>query len=111
MRQGAYAPTHPEFLLAQTRLSESLLAQGRNQEALQIAATALASAQSAPFPLPAWRLAELKVVKSLALAASGSRNESTPLLAGAAAELAGYNQPAIRQYLQALLKGPAKKRA
>ncbi|MGA2047196.1 MAG: serine/threonine-protein kinase [Terracidiphilus sp.] len=109
MRQGIYAPTHPEFLLAQTRVSESLLAQGRNQEALQIAATALSSAQSAPFALPTWRLAEIKVVKSLALAAVGRDSESTPLLVGTATELASYNQPAIRQYLLALLQGSAQK--
>lgn len=109
IRQGIYAPTHPDFLLAQIRVAEAQLAQGRSERALQVATAALTSAQSALFPLPEWRLAEIKAIKGLALAAAGRPNESTPLLAPAAAELTSYNQPAIRQYLLALLQGPAKK--
>lgn len=113
IRQGIYAPTHPDFLMAQIRVAEAQLATGHTQDhaqqALQVATAALASAQSAPFALPEWRLAEIKACKGLALAASGRGNESTPLLAGAAAELTSYNQLAIRQYLLALLQGPARK--
>jgi len=110
IRQGIYPPTHPEFLLAEVRVAEALLAEGRGNDAFALADTALNAAQTAPFALPTWRIAELKAVKGLALNVAGRENESSPLLAGRGAELASYNQPAMRQYLLKFVQGSDTKR-
>jgi serine/threonine-protein kinase len=110
IRQGMYPSTHREFLYAETRLTEALLAEGRGQEALHEAETALNSARAAPFPLPAWRMAELKVVKGLALAAVGRDSEALPLLDGNVPGLADYSQPAMRRYLLQQVKDSSKSR-
>jgi serine/threonine-protein kinase len=110
IRQGIYPATHPEFLLAEIRVCEAVLAEGRGKDALEIAEAALNAAQSAPYALPAWRIAEIEAVKGLALAAIGRDSESSALLVERAAELGSYSQPAMRQYLLKLLQGPVKKR-
>ena len=103
IRGGIYAPTHPDRLLAETRVAEALLAQGRGKDALTIAESALTAAQAAPFALTSWRIAELKAVKGLALAAVGRGPEAAGLLTGTVAALQSYNQPDVKQYLLKLI--------
>ncbi len=105
MRQHAYPATHPELLLAQARLAEALLAEGQPQGALELLQTAIRNADTAPFPLPAWRMAELHILDGLALRATGHQAEA--LIAANAATLAGYNQAAMRRYLSDQIKSAA----
>jgi tetratricopeptide (TPR) repeat protein len=102
IRQREYPATHPELLLAETRLAEALLAEEQAQTALQLLQSTIRSAETAPFPLTAWRMAELHVLDGLALRASGSEKSghaAEALIAANTSALAGYNQAAMRRYL------------
>ena len=107
IRKQLYPPTHPEFLIVQTRLAEALLAVGRPQEALAFLERAIANAQTAPFPLPAWRMAELQVARGLALRRLGRESEATMLIAANADAIQGYNDAAVRNYLDGRIKANA----
>jgi serine/threonine-protein kinase len=106
IRQRTYQPSHPELLIAQVRLAEALLAEQRPQEALTLLQPALAAAESATYPLPAWRMAELRVVRALALRDTGNESGASALMAANAPNLASYNQPAVRDYLIRCIKVP-----
>jgi len=106
IRQRTFPPTHPELLLAQVRLAEALLAEGRSQDALDLMKPAVAAAEAAPFPLPAWRMAELQVVYGLALRGSGREREAAVLIAGNRGKLQGYNLPAVKTYLMRRVETP-----
>ena len=113
IRQHAYPATHPELLLAQARLAEALLAAGEPQGALELLRTAIRNADAAPFPLPGWRIAELRILEGLALRFTGHQTEA--LIAANTATLAGYNQAAMRRYLSDQINSaahstPSKKR-
>ena len=99
LRQRDFPSTHPEVLIVQARLAEALLAENRPNDALAVLKPALAAAESAPFPLPAWRMAELRVVRGLALRAIGSESQGSALIAANTATLSSYNQPAVRAWL------------
>ena len=108
IRQQTYPATHPEVLLVEARLAETLLAERKAAGALEMAESALRAAQAAPYPMPQWRTAELNTVKALALAAGGRTAEAAALAAANEPGLESYNQPAVRQYLLARSREIAK---
>ena len=99
IRQRTFPVTHPELMLAQVRLAEALLAEGRSQEALDLMSSALVSAKTAQFPLPAWRMAEFQLVEAMALRETGREKEAANLADGNLVNLRGYNQAAVKEYL------------
>jgi serine/threonine-protein kinase len=102
IRRREYPATHPELLLAEARLAEALLDEKRGQDALMLLQPAVRNAETAPFPLTAWRMAELRVLEGRALRASGSATsgrQAEALIAANTSALAGYNQAAMRRYL------------
>jgi serine/threonine-protein kinase len=99
-----YPATHPESLIAQVRLAEALLAEGKSEEALALAQAAVANAEKAPFPLTNWRMAELRLVAGLALRAVGRQTEAAALITANSAALNGYNFAALRAYLTGEIK-------
>jgi serine/threonine protein kinase/Tfp pilus assembly protein PilF len=101
IRQRIYPAGHPELLYAQVRLAEALLSGNKANEALRVIDDSLKGALAWPYPLPAWRMAEVEAVKGLALRDLGREREAAALLAGAAVPLSTYNQPALRHYLEA----------
>ena len=98
-RQSTYPPTHPEVLLVQVRLAEALLAEGRPQGAFDLMKPLLTAAQAAPFPLPAWRMAELQIVYALALRGIGNDKEAADLVDKNTVQFQEYNLAALRTYL------------
>jgi hypothetical protein len=87
------------MLLVQVHLAEALLAEGRRQDALDLMKTLLTAAKAAPFPLPAWRMAELQIVYALALSGIGSDKEAAVLVDENTAEVQDYNLAALKRYL------------
>jgi Tfp pilus assembly protein PilF len=105
LRQRTYPAGHPDLLLAQVRLAEALLAEKQPQDALNLIKPALAAAKVAPFPLPAWRIAELHVVYGAALRGTGRNKEATAVVDQYSAGLQGYNLAAVRTYLLRMVAG------
>jgi len=104
IRQRLYPPSHPEVLQVNARLIEALLAEGRSKDSLTQAEGAFKQALDAPYPLPKWRIAELKILKAMALSATGHTAESSALISEGRNELVDYNQPAMRRYLMERLR-------
>jgi eukaryotic-like serine/threonine-protein kinase len=107
IRQRTFPPSHSELLIAQVRLSEALLDENRPQDALALLNPAVAAAEMAPYPLPIWRMAELRVVRGLALRDIGGDSEATASLAADVTALGNYNQPAVRIYLMHRVEAPS----
>jgi hypothetical protein len=80
-------------------LAETLLARNQAEQALSEIDAAVSNAQRAPYPMPAWRMAELRAVEGLAMVQTGRGAEGRALLAANRQSLNGYNQPAVRKYL------------
>jgi len=99
IRQRTFPPTHPELLIAKARIAEALLEEKEPQGALDQIDSALAAARAAPYPLLNWRMAELRVLRGLALRELGREREALDLLRSNASALQGYNMPAVRTYL------------
>ena len=104
IRKHAFPPTHRDFLLAQVRLAEALLDEGRPQDALEVMQSATTSAASAPFSLPPWQMAELHIVNALALRRTGRGSDLSAVVAANAAALETYPQDAMRRYLKSRIK-------
>ena len=100
IKERLYPRTHPELLIAQVRLAEALLAEKRPQDALALLGRVIVNAETAPFPLLPWRMAELRVVKGLALQETGRQTEGSDLISANTAALQGYNQLSVKNYLE-----------
>jgi serine/threonine-protein kinase len=106
LRQSTFPATHPELLIAQVRLAEALLDENRPQDALAIVEPALKAAEVAPYPLAGWRIAELRVVRGLALREAGKKHDGAALIEAHQAVLEKYNQPAVLNYLLQRIQVP-----
>jgi serine/threonine-protein kinase len=104
IRKRIFPATHREFLLAQVRLAEALLDQGRIQDALDLLQSATRNAAITPFPLPPWQIAELRIVYGLAVHRADRRNDLSGIAAANRGELETYPEPAMRSYLKTQIK-------
>ncbi len=104
IRKHTFPPTHRDFLLAQVRLAEALLDEDRAKDAADVMQSATASAAGAPFPLPDWQMAELRIVDSLALRRAGLDSDLSGIVAANSAALEAYPQEAMRSYLKSRIK-------
>lgn len=104
IRKYTFAQTHRDFLFAQVRLAEALLDEGRTQDAADVMQSAMTNAARAPFPLPDWQMAELRVVDSLALHRAGLDSDLSGIVAANSAALDTYPQGAMRSYLKSRIK-------
>jgi len=103
IRQRIYPKTHPELVIAQMRLAQALLAEERRGDAIAILRLAVANAEAAPFPIPGWRMAELRIMYGLALRETGHDSEGSALIAANTSAIQSYNQPALKRYLHDLI--------
>jgi serine/threonine protein kinase/Tfp pilus assembly protein PilF len=108
IRQRSYPSSHPELLIAQVRLGQALLGENRPKEALEVLKPALANAEAAPYPLPGWRMGELRLTYAMALRETGQESDAARLIAANSSAIDGYNQPAIRKYLAKEIQGSAR---
>jgi tetratricopeptide (TPR) repeat protein len=100
IRKHAFPPTHRDFLLAQVRLAEALLDEGRAKDAVDVMQSATANAAAAPFPLPGWQMAELRIVDALALREAGRESDPAGTIGANGAALESYPQAAVKNYLK-----------
>jgi tetratricopeptide (TPR) repeat protein len=87
---------HPNVIAAEVRMGEVLTAEGKGAEAEPILREALASAQSAPYPLLPWQIAEAQSALGSCLVALGRSAEGEPLLKASQADLQKDPRPAFR---------------
>jgi serine/threonine-protein kinase len=104
IRKHTFPPTHRDFLLAQVRLAEALLDEDRAKDAVDVMQSATASAAVAPFPLPEWQMAELRIVDGLVLLRAGQAGDLSGIIATNSAALDTYPQAAMRSYLKSRVK-------
>ncbi len=104
IRKRTFSPTHRDFLLAQVRLAEAFLDGDRTKDAADVMQSATASAAKAPFPLPEWQMAELRIVDGLALRRAGEMGDPSGIVAANNAALDTYPQVAMRSYLKSRTK-------
>jgi hypothetical protein len=104
IRKHTFPPTHRDFLLAQVRLAEALLDEDRAKDAVDVMQSATTNAAGAPFPLPGWQMAELRIVDSLALRRAGLESDLSGIVAANSAALEAYPQEAMRSYLKNRIK-------
>ena len=104
IRKHTFPQTHRDFLLAQVRLAEALLDEDRTQDALDLMQSATTSAAAAPFPLPPWQMAELRIVEGLALRRAGRESNLSGVVAANDAALETYPQAAVRSYLKSRVR-------
>jgi serine/threonine-protein kinase len=97
IRQKEFSPGHPNVIAAEVRLGEVLTADGKAAEAEPLLRTALTSAQSAPFPLLPWQIAEAQSALGVCLTALNRTSEAEPLLESSAADLQKDPRPAFRR--------------
>ena len=110
IRRHAFPPTHRDFLLAQVRLAEALLDEGRPKAAVDVMQSAMTNASAAPFPLPDWQMAELRIVDGLALRRAGRESDLSAIVAANATALDTYPQAAMRSYLESRIKNRSGRR-
>jgi serine/threonine-protein kinase len=97
MRQSFLPATHPSVISAQVRLGEVLLQEGKPQEAEQLLRTAVAAAQSSPFPLLPWQRAEGKSALGACEIAIGNSQQGLTLVRESLGGLRSHPQFTIRQ--------------
>ncbi len=100
IRKKEFSNGHPNVIATEVRLGEVLTAEGNATEAEPILREAFASAQSAPFPLLAWQIAEAQSALGICLLALHRAQEAEPLLKASAADLQKDPRPAFRRQRQ-----------
>ena len=80
IRRKRFNPGNPVTTVAQTRLSETLLREGKTGEAEPLLQQAFAAARNEPFPRPAWETAEIDFALGACLRARGQTAEGDKLL-------------------------------
>ncbi len=106
IRQKKFQPGHATIISAQTRLGEALVSEGKAAEAEPILQQAVGSAYQAPFPLPAWQVAEAQSALGACLLALGRRTEAENLIHESQAGLQKHPRPAFRRQASDRLKRP-----
>ncbi len=97
IRRKEFSPGHPNVIAAEVRLGEVLTAEGKTVEAEPLLREALASAQSAPFALLPWQIAEAQSALGTCLVASNKTLEGDQLLRASSADLEKDPRPAFRR--------------
>jgi eukaryotic-like serine/threonine-protein kinase len=97
IRRQLLGPSHPDAIAAQVRLGEALTENGNAAEAGPLLREALASAQSEPFPLLGWQIAEIEAVQGACLRELGNPAQAETLLSQSRAYLLNYPEAAIRR--------------
>jgi serine/threonine-protein kinase len=97
IRKKEFSPGHPSVIAAEVRLAEVLTFEGKGAEAEPLLRETLASAQSAPFPLLPWQIAEVQSALGTCLVALGRSTEGEQLLKTGQADLLKDPRPAFRQ--------------
>jgi len=96
IRKKEFSPGHPNVIAAEVRLGEVLTADGKAAEAEPMLREAFSSAQSAPFPLLPWQIAEAQSALGSCLVLLGHSAEGEPLLKASQADLHKDPRPAFR---------------
>jgi hypothetical protein len=88
---------HPDVIASQVRLGEALTESEKPREAAPVLWDALASAESAPFPLLPWQVAEAGNALGGCWARLSRSVEATNMLRQSKAALTGYPEAALRR--------------
>ncbi|HEY1986460.1 MAG TPA: serine/threonine-protein kinase [Terracidiphilus sp.] len=96
LRRIHYAATHPLVIAAKVRLGEALWVANSGEQAESVLRDALHLAETAPYPLFPWQMAEVKSALGACLKSRGRRGEGTQLLADSRAELTNDPRPIFR---------------
>jgi serine/threonine-protein kinase len=97
IRRKTFAPAHPALIAAKVRLGEALIATGDAIEAEPLLREALAAAQTAPFQLLPWQVAETESALAACLTALGRSREAEVLDRESRSGLAAHPRPAFRE--------------
>ena len=97
VRKKESSPGHPNIISAEVRLGDVLTAEGKAAEAEPLLREAVAAAQSAPFPLLPWQIAEAQSALGTCLVALGRSPEGQQLLKASQADLQKDPRPAFRK--------------
>ena len=97
IRQKELSPGHRNIIAAEVRLGEVLTAEGKAAEAESLLREAVASAQSSPYPLYPWQIAEAQSALGSCLVALNRASEGEALLRASPADLQKDPRPAFRQ--------------
>jgi tetratricopeptide (TPR) repeat protein len=90
-------PHYPPVMVAQIRLGEALVAEGKEPAAEPILREALASAYAPPFRIPLWQVGEAESALGWCLAALGRKQEAQRLLEQSQKKLLADPTPILRK--------------
>ena len=97
IRKHLFNAGHPNIVASQVRLAEVLISENKLPEADAILRDATQAAAQSPFPLPAWRLAEVHNALGACLVAEGRKEDGYHLLRDSIDGLRTYPQAALRR--------------
>ena len=96
-REEKYPAKHPAVVAAQVRLGEALIAEGKESDSEPVLRQAVLGAQTAPFPLLKWQVAEAKSALAACLELLHDSDEAQRLERESEKDLQAHPRPIFRK--------------